>query len=259
MGYREISIGTMTLTWTFIGMAICRSPSSRDQPKLLHLHHKSISPASSTSSGCTSRSTSPSTKAKPVHCLPISDSAAPLDLDIVPWNSQYAYPHWSSCSNGKHWSQYRIDKATNVCLILILPEQSLTWPLIQADWSSKSSTRKTKVQYKDTMPSLSIILPPRLAILLPISLYLKSYILASTCHQNWAVCNLKALNPLYTLKQHRAHPFVDSFLATMRVLNSSQLSKSLPLPFNNSINKKGARQFPVRLLLKREYGHHPNI
>jgi len=45
----------------------------------------------------------------------------------------------------------------------------------------------------------------------------------------------------------------------MRVLNSSQLSKSLPLPFNNSINRKGARQFPVRLPLKREYGHHPNI
>ena len=31
---------------------------------------------------------------------------------------------------------------------------------------------KTKVQYKDTMPSLSIILPPCLAIPLPISLYL---------------------------------------------------------------------------------------
>jgi len=65
-------------------------------------------------------------KAKLVYHLPISDSAAPMDLDIAPWNSQHAYPHRSSRSNGKHWSQYRIDKATDVCLILILPERSLT-------------------------------------------------------------------------------------------------------------------------------------
>ena len=89
-GVREISIGAMTLTWTFIGMAVRRSPSSRDQPKPLHLRRKSVSPASSTSSGRTSRSTSPSTKAKPVHRLPISDSAAPMDLDIAPRNSQHA-------------------------------------------------------------------------------------------------------------------------------------------------------------------------
>jgi len=45
----------------------------------------------------------------------------------------------------------------------------------------------------------------------------------------------------------------------MRVLSSSQLLKSLSLLFNNSINQKGAQQFPVRIPLKREYGYHPNI
>jgi len=71
--------------------------------------------------------------------------------------------------------------------------------------------------------------------------------------------NLQALNPLYTLKQHQACPFVNFSLVTIRMLNSSQLSKPPPLPFNNSINQNGAQQFPVRLLLKREYGHHLNI
>ena len=105
---------------------ISRSPSSQDQPRLLHLHCKSISLVSSTLLGYTSQSTSPSMKAKPVYCLSISDSAAPIDLDIAPQNSQHAYSHRSLCSNGKHQSQYRIDKATDVCLILILPKRSLT-------------------------------------------------------------------------------------------------------------------------------------
>lgn len=62
---------------------------------------------------------------RPVHRLPISGPATPMDIDIVPRDPQRTYPRQFSRSNGKHQSQYRTDKATDVCFILFPPERDL--------------------------------------------------------------------------------------------------------------------------------------
>lgn len=48
-----------------------------------------------------------------------------MDIDIVPRDPQRTYPRQFSRSNGKHQSQYRTDKATDVCFILFPPERDL--------------------------------------------------------------------------------------------------------------------------------------